>query len=277
MSNELINLCNVSKTFGKRNVLNNINLSINKGQSIGLIGHNGSGKSTFLKMVSGLTNIDTGKITYRNPLKFNYVPEHFPKMDITAKQYIEHMGLIDGLRYEFIQEESHNLFERFFMEDMINTPMKHLSKGTLQKVGVVQALITKPDVLLLDEPLSGQDIDSQNVFIELIHRLNLHGVTIIMSCHEKFLLARLSKTIYEIKNGSLETRELHNFSLCKYDILHFLNSNKDNFIDSHIESLVHKIDFNDNKIEMLVETEKSNEVIKKMLDNGYILRGMYNE
>lgn len=277
MSNELINLCNVTKTFGKRNVLNNINLSINKGQSIGLIGHNGSGKSTFLKIVSGLINIDTGKITYRKPLKFNYVPEHFPKMDITANQYIEHMGLIDGLPYEFIQEESHNLFKRFFMEDMINVPMKHLSKGTLQKVGVVQALITKPDVLLLDEPLSGQDIDSQNVFIDLIHKLNLDGVTIIMSCHEKFLLGRLSKIIYEIKNGSLETRELRDFSLCKYAILHFLNSNKDNFIDSNIESLVHNIDFSDNKIEMLVETEKSNEVIKKMLDNGYILRGMYNE
>ncbi|GAA0178443.1 hypothetical protein SH2C18_15000 [Clostridium sediminicola] len=277
MGDKLIVINNVSKSFGKKKVLNDINIVVEKGQSIALLGHNGSGKSTFLKIICGLSRINSGQISYSADLKFNYVPERFPKMNITAKQYIKHMGLIDGLSPQVIEQKSEELFSKFFMKEMIDISLKHLSKGTLQKVSVIQAIMTKPDVLLLDEPLSGQDMESQNVFIELINELNKHGVTIIMSCHERFLVKKISDVVYEIKNGKLEYKELSELYKTEYDILNFLKSNEHKIISSDIEDMVEKIENYDGKIKMVVQREKSNELIIKMIEEGYLLRGMYSE
>ncbi|WP_010296949.1 ATP-binding cassette domain-containing protein [Clostridium senegalense] len=277
MSKELIVINNVSKNFGRKKVLNNINLVIEKGQSIALLGHNGSGKSTFLKIICGLVRINSGEIRYSSHLKFNYIPEHFPKMNLTAKQYIKHMGLIEGIPVQVIEQESEKLFKAFFMEEMLEIPMKHLSKGTLQKVGVIQAVLTNPDVLLLDEPLSGQDIESQNVFIKLMNELKKEGVTIIMSCHERFLVRRISNVVYEIKNKGLEYVNLSETYTGEYDILSFLKSDKHKVITAEIENMVDKIENENNAFKIIVEREKSNEVIKKMIEDGYLLRGMYSE
>ncbi|NEU04113.1 ATP-binding cassette domain-containing protein [Clostridium senegalense] len=277
MSKELIVINNVSKNFGRKKVLNNINLVIEKGQSIALLGHNGSGKSTFLKIICGLVRINSGEIRYSSHLKFNYIPEHFPKMNLTAKQYIKHMGLIEGIPVQVIEQKSEKLFKAFFMEEMLEIPMKHLSKGTLQKVGVIQAVLTNPDVILLDEPLSGQDIESQNVFIKLMNELKKEGVTIIMSCHERFLVRRISNVVYEIKNKGLEYVNLSETYTGEYDILSFLKSDKHKAITAEIENMVDKIENENNAFKIIVEREKSNEVIKKMIEDGYLLRGMYSE
>lgn len=95
------------------------------------------------------------------------------------------------------------LIEDFFLEDMVNIRMSNLSKGSLQKVGVIQALMAPHDVILLDEPLSGQDADSQNVFVTKIRRLKERGITVIMSCHEKKLIEELSDKQFSIEKGKL--------------------------------------------------------------------------
>lgn len=277
MCSELIEMNNVSKSFGRKKVLNNINIVIEKGQSIALLGHNGSGKSTFLKIICGLTRINSGEIKYSSDLKFSYIPEHFPKMNITAKQYVKHMGLIEGVPDQVIEEKSQELFKSFFMEGMLDIPMKHLSKGTLQKVGVIQALLSKPDILLLDEPLSGQDMESQKVFINLINELNKQGVTIIMSCHEIFLVRRISNIVYEIRNGKLDQVKLSELYTGECDILIFSKANEHKTISTEIEAIIDKVENYENKIRIVVEREKSNKVIKKMLEEGYLLRGMYSE
>ena len=107
---------------------------------------------------------------------------------------------------------------------MIHIKMKYLSKGTLQKVGVMQALLSKPDVLLLDEPLSGQDIDSQKVFIKKMNELRHDNVTIIMSCHEPDLIERISDTVYCVDKGKIhpvvtEGNVLYLFQMCSEDYL----------------------------------------------------------
>jgi len=203
MDERLLDIKDMTKCYGKKEILRNINLSIHKGDSIALTGHNGSGKTTLLKIMAGLVNPTLG--TINNPLHclINYIPERFPPLNLTPRQYIRHMGLIEGLEGKEISRKSQELFESFFMEGMDNIPMKHLSKGTLQKVAVIQALLRTPSILLLDEPLSGQDIDSQNLFISLINRLRHQGTAIVLSCHEKFLVHRISSEVYEIANGNL--------------------------------------------------------------------------
>lgn len=202
MEGSLITLVDICKKYNSTYILKDVNISIKKGESIVFVGHNGTGKSTLLKMISGLVKPTEGHIDC-NPqnLLFHYIPEHFPKFNMTAQEYIEHMCRIDGLYDQQQKEHAFQLFSDFFMESMIDIPMKHLSKGSLQKVGVIQALLCQPDVLLLDEPLSGQDTDSQNVFIDKMNEFRANHTTLIMSCHENNLIRKISDTIYQIHDG----------------------------------------------------------------------------
>lgn len=277
MVDNLIEINNISKSFGSKKILQNTSMNVKKGQSIALLGHNGCGKSTLLRILCGLTSIDSGKVNYNRKLKFNYVPENFPKMNLSARQYIRHIGLIEGVQAEELERKSNNLFQAFFVEEMIDSPMKHLSKGTLQKIGVIQALLTKPDILLLDEPLSGQDLKSQKVFISLINNLNKEGTTIVMSCHERFLVNMVSDTVYEIKDKKIVQIEFDFANKNEFDVLIFNKPDKECFIPTDILELACKIENGTDKIKMVADIDKSNEILKRMLDRGYVLRRMVNE
>ncbi|WP_302419398.1 ATP-binding cassette domain-containing protein [Blautia marasmi] len=201
---EIIQLEKISKEYGHKRIINQIDLSIYEGQSIAFTGHNGSGKSTMLKIIAGLVKPSGGRVVYRDRLLFHYVPERFPKMSLTAWQYLKRMGEIDGIPRKVLEDRCENLFEDFFLTEMVNTSMKDLSKGTLQKIGVIQALLRKPQVLLLDEPLSGQDMDSQMVFIEKMNALRAENVTLLMSCHEQYLMESISDTVLSVGEGKVE-------------------------------------------------------------------------
>jgi ABC-2 type transport system ATP-binding protein len=275
---KLVEITSMTKSFGKKVILQDVDMVINKGDSIALIGHNGCGKSTLLKIICGLTSIKEGNVKYYKKIKFNYVPERFPQMAITPRQYILRTALIEGLTKDEINKKSDELFKEFFMDNMIDTPIKYLSKGSIQKVSVIQALITKPDILLLDEPLSGQDADSQKVFIELIEKLIEEDVTVVMSCHENILINALSNIVYEVKDKNIQKRYVLNRTTSRnYDVLVFKeNTNlKEKYKD--IEEKIEKIDRDGNEIKVFVFENNSNIVVKKMLDYGYEIRRMYSE
>lgn len=201
---EIIRLENIIKKYHNRPVLNHISISFDKGSSVAFVGHNGCGKSTLLKCIAGLIAPDKGKIFYAMPLLFHYIPEKFPPTVLTAREYLMRMGEISGIRREEVRQSIAALGKDFFMEELLDTQMNVLSKGTLQKVGVMQALLKKPDVLLLDEPLSGQDEESQKVFIEKMNHLRNDEVTIFMACHEKGLVEAIAEDVYAIREGSME-------------------------------------------------------------------------
>ena len=114
--------------------------------------------------------------------------------------YLKSIAKLENVDFKKVEQ----LIDEFFLGKMKHTKMRDMSKGSLQKVGVIQALMAPHDVILLDEPLSGQDTDSQEVFISKMNELKKQGVTIFMSCHEKKLMDELSDHIYTIKNGKLE-------------------------------------------------------------------------
>ena len=272
MDNVIISLNNVSKRFGRSVILDHVNLDIKKGDSIALLGHNGSGKSTLLRMICGLTAVTSGKIESA-ALKFNYVPEHFPKLDLTAREFIDALGLIEGLPLETVGARSRELFHAFFMDEMIDVPIKHLSKGTIQKVAVIQALLQKPDVLLLDEPLSGQDSQSQKTFIKRIKDLNNQGVTVIMSCHEQHLVNQLSHCAYEIIEKNLFPANLASLKEVEYDVMVF-DADPDKNIDSDILAAIEQLNDFGSRLELIVRSDNSDEVLKQMLKDGFKLRSM---
>ena len=145
-------------------------------------------------------------------------------------------------------------------------------------MAVIQALLKKPDVLIMDEPLAGQDIKSQKNFMRLVKDLNDEGVTLIMSCHELFLMNQLAKKAFEIKGGTLvpiEMRkkiELDNQKA--YDIMLFDKGSGLSNVNAEILKWVYHSVESDEVIQLVIEREKSNEVLKTMLKDGFVLKAM---
>ena len=269
----MITLNNIVKHYNKNIVLNDISLKIEPGQSIAFTGHNGCGKSTLLKITAGLVRPTSGYVTYQKALLFHYVPEHFPKMNLTARKYLLHMGQMDGLSRGESEKKIQALSEEFFFEQMLDIPMKHLSKGSLQKVGVVQALLKQPEVLLLDEPLSGQDVTSQQVFIQKINDLRKKGVIVLMSCHEPYLVDAISDRVYHFENGKLKQDEKGIRKRQEWYTLVFQKQKA----AAVPEKWKGHLQFTEDGCRMKVLEHESDTAILEMLKTGWSLRGMWNE
>lgn len=269
----MITLNNIVKQYNKKTVLNDICLTIEYGQSIAFTGHNGCGKSTLLKVIAGLTRPTTGKVSYERPFLFHYVPEHFPKMSLTAMQYLISQGKMEGLEAAELERQIQMLSEDFFLSQMLDTPLKHLSKGSLQKVGVIQALLKEPEVLLLDEPLSGQDVISQQVFIKKINELRKKEVTILMSCHEPYLVDAIADSVYQFEDGKLTKVKNRKQQEQRWYIL-FFEKQQDAGIPERWKG---HLQFTEHGCNLRIAEQDCNTAILEMLGAGWSLRGMENE
>jgi len=290
-SKSIIQLENVTKKFKKKPILENINLTIYQGQSIALTGHNGVGKSTLLKIIAKLIKVDSGNINYLDPLLFHYVPEQFPRNNLTVKEYLTLICRLDDHSKQVTEEKIKAFLGDFFMTHMADTPLNYLSKGSLQKVGVIQALITTPDVLLLDEPLSGQDAKSQRVFIQKMKDLLADGMTIIMSCHEPYLINEISDTVIEINDRQISVKTYEKQVVKEVFVLTFVNE-KGDFVVPELDiptELNVPTEFNiplelnvpwdqeNQHLKLYVPPLRTDEIIQQMMSYGWSLREMYQE
>lgn len=271
MEEYLIKVDNLTKKFGDKVIFDKVNVIFKKGESVAILGNNGMGKSTFLKMISGLTSLSGGKVITGKRVKFNYIPENYSKLNLTVEEYLKSMGELDKIKKDEFQTKVNELYKKFYLESMKCVQMKHLSKGSLQKVAVIQALISRSDVLLLDEPLSGQDINSQRNFITSIKELIKEGVTVIMSCHESFLVDELASRVLEIKDKKIIEIEKPKIEKAIYNTIIF---EKKDFNIELVKEIEDNIEFceEEDRINLKVKESCSQEVLLKMLKNGYTLK-----
>jgi ABC-2 type transport system ATP-binding protein len=231
---ELIKAESISKKYNKQLILNGVNLSIKKGEAIALVGENGCGKSTLLRILSGITNQSGGKVIAAPDLRFAFIPDRYEKINMTIRRFIKHMTALEGIE-RFLAED---YCREYSLENMLDIPMKYLSKGSLQKVAVIQALLSERDVLIMDEPLSGQDTYSKAEFAAELRKRKENGMAIIMACHEPYLIEELADSILQIKNGELIDGAEYIFSQRK-PVCHFVIDYKGS--DSElINSIVNK-------------------------------------
>ena len=148
MEEVILELEGVGKAFGRGALFRNVDMTVRRGACLALTGRNGAGKTTLLRIAAGLAKASEGRVRREKRLSVGYVPEHFPKLGMTAWQFLGHMAAIEGLGGAG-KDAGLKLCSDFFMEDLIDLPMGRLSKGTLQKVAVVQALLKPRDLLLL--------------------------------------------------------------------------------------------------------------------------------
>ena len=209
--NKLVELENVSKTYPNKKVLSNISLDIYENQVIAILGGNGTGKSTILQIIAGLERPSSGKVIYaEQTMKISYVPERFPKhLRFTPSEYLNYIGKISGCSSEYLNKRIPYLLHRFQLDTLNTHWIRDLSKGNVQKVGIIQAILKQPKLLILDEPISGLDLHAQQELMAVMKELKAQGTTILLTYHESTILETLVDNIYYLHNGLLSKDNLN--------------------------------------------------------------------
>ncbi|BAQ12826.1 ABC transporter [Clostridium botulinum B2 128] len=210
----VVSIRNLKMSYGNKEVLKGINLDVNKGEIIGYIGPNGAGKSTTVKIMLGLVkgyegevkifgnNISYDNVGYKH--KIGYVPENGEIYDnLTAYEYITFLGEIYGMELEGVNNKAKKLMSLFGIGEAYHSRISSYSKGMRQKLLIISSLIHNPDILFLDEPLSGLDANSVLVFKEVLSKLASEGKTIFYSSHIMEVVEKISSRIILLNNGQI--------------------------------------------------------------------------
>lgn len=214
MGEPVISIRDLRKSFGSKQVLQGINLDVYKGQIIGYIGPNGAGKSTTVKIMLGLVegytgdikilgqDISDGSIEYKK--KIGYVPEVAEIYDnLSAREYLTFIGELYGLEYDEVDIKAKKLMDMFGIGNVYDSRITSYSKGMRQKVLIISSLLHNPDILFLDEPLSGLDANSVMVVKEILAQLAKQGKTIFYSSHIMDVVEKISNRIVLINGGQV--------------------------------------------------------------------------
>jgi ABC-2 type transport system ATP-binding protein len=188
-----IKVSNLTKYYGNNLAVDNISFEVNKGEILGFLGPNGAGKSTTMKIIttflpptSGNVEIDgldveDDSLAVRR--KFGYLPEQNPLYtDMFVTDYLDYIAALDGVPADKIKEKREEMIRVCGLEEMRSKVIGELSKGFRQRVGLAQAMINNPEILILDEPTSGLDPNQIIEIRNLIKKLGKQK-TVILSTH----------------------------------------------------------------------------------------------
>jgi ABC-2 type transport system ATP-binding protein len=218
MTQTSIQIKGLRKSFGKgdnqKEVLKGIDLEIECGKIIGYIGPNGAGKSTTVKILCGILTFFEGEIEVMGlPLKGNelkvkskigYVPENGALYEaLTPNEYLNLVGTLFNMEATQIEDRSATLLKYFEMHQQADQRMDTFSKGMKQKILIIAGLINNPDILFLDEPLSGLDANSVILVKDMLTKLAQQGKTIFYSSHLMDVVEKISDRIILIDDGKV--------------------------------------------------------------------------
>ena len=199
---------NVSKTFDEKLAVDNISLEINEPGVFGLLGTNGAGKSTTIRMILGIIKKDSGNITWngkeveRKYVNFGYLPEErgiYPKVKICDQ--LMYLAKLKGMKKKEAEESMNFWLNRLEVEEYRNLPAEKLSKGNQQKIQFITSVIHNPELLVIDEPFSGLDPINTELLKSAILELVEKGTYIIMSSHQMASIEEFCKDILILNRG----------------------------------------------------------------------------
>ncbi|RLE68461.1 MAG: ABC transporter ATP-binding protein [Thermoprotei archaeon] len=209
-----IEVCDLQKSYGKTMALRGLTFSVKEGEIYGLLGPNGAGKTTTLKILVGLLRPDAGvaRVCGHDVVRervsalklIGYVPENpVCFQNLTVKEFLEFIGSLRRLSKEEVRDAVEYYLNLFEMEGRKGELIGSLSRGMVQKVLVSAALMVKPKVLIMDEPMAGMDPEAQHAFKEEIRRLTSKGVTALISSHLLDMVERFCTRVGIINQGVL--------------------------------------------------------------------------
>ena len=208
----MIEIKNLTKNYGPKKAVDNISFTVEKGEIVGFLGPNGAGKSTTMNVITGYISLNGGSVKVdgfdieKNPkeckTKIGYLPEQPPLyMDMTVLEYLEFVYELKGVK-EPKENHIRKILDLVKIDDVKKRVIKNLSKGYKQRVGIAQALIGNPPILILDEPTVGLDpkqiIEIRNVIKELGK-----DRTVILSSHILAEIASICEKVIIINEGKV--------------------------------------------------------------------------
>ena len=215
ISNTVISVENLTKMYGNSIGVSNIGFTVDPGEIFGFLGPNGAGKTTTIRMMldllrptSGMIKI-FGKQVQNNSIYIRsltgYLPGNFSAFsDMTGSEFLRFVSSQRGLSFSLPQE----LYDRFELSaGDLNKKLNHLSHGMLQKLGIIQAVMHNPELLILDEPTIGLDPLMQEEFYQLLIEMQDNGCTIFFSSHNLSEVERICHRVAVIRKGEIVALE----------------------------------------------------------------------
>jgi len=221
----MIELTNLIKEFGDLTAVDDISLTVNKGEFFAVLGPNAAGKTTTIKMLVGLISPTSGTAkvcgydVQSDPIEVRkrlaYVPD-FPFLydKLTPWEFLRFTGQLFHMTEEEIQERTRALIPRFSLEPYLKKSIESLSHGTRQRIAIVSALMHNPDVFVLDEPMVGLDPHHQFILKEVLKERSQTGMTVFLSTHQLSVAEEIADRIGIVHMGKMVAvgtrEELHN-------------------------------------------------------------------
>ena len=273
--NEAILKCeNLCKSFGKRQILNNVSLEVNQGDILGFIGPNGAGKTTTIKLILGLQSIDSGAVKingYDIQKEFEKAIEKVGTIVENPDLYMylsgyENLKLIKNMYKDVDEKRIDEVVKLVKLEQRINDKVSKYSLGMRQRLGIAQALLHKPNLLILDEPTNGLDPEGIKELRDLIKELaKKEKMAIVISSHNLSELESFCNKVTIIKNGKVvETSTINEVKKVEQSYIIEL----DNLIDVQriLETSIEQI--SETQFKINVNKEEIPQIVKKLVESN---------
>ncbi|MEH1169752.1 ATP-binding cassette domain-containing protein [Micromonospora sp. CPCC 205539] len=199
----------VDRSFGDRQVLNNVSFEVAAGRMTGFVGANGAGKTTTMRIILGVLAPDAGEVnwggaplTRQDRRRFGYMPEErglYPKMSV--REQVTYLGRLHGLDVSAARRATDTLLERVGLAERGNDLLETLSLGNQQRAQIAAALVHDPEVLVLDEPFSGLDPLAVDTVVAVLRERAAAGVPVLFSSHQLDVVERLCDDLVIIADG----------------------------------------------------------------------------
>ncbi|MBD3256094.1 MAG: ATP-binding cassette domain-containing protein [Candidatus Lokiarchaeota archaeon] len=216
-SQTVIKLESLSKRYGKLLAVDNVNLEVREGETIGLVGPNGAGKTTIIKMIAKLLRPSSGKILVmnkngqlqeldgddKNLIKFGFLIDVPRFYDMKTNQILRYFATSQNYPQEKIDERINELLKLFKLSDWKHEKVSSFSKGMTQKLGIIQAILVNPKIIILDEPQSGLDPKARIEIRRIIRELQKEGKTIFVASHMLHEISEVCDKIALLNHGKI--------------------------------------------------------------------------
>ncbi|MCL0090849.1 ATP-binding cassette domain-containing protein [Dehalococcoidia bacterium] len=204
----LLNIRNISKQFGKNTVVDQVSFDVHKGEILGVLGPNGAGKTTVIRSIMDIIRPDSGEIRFNFQDNNNFLSQigYLPEerglyRDSRVTDILLYLAQLKEYPRDRARKRVLEYLDKFDLENAGKMKIKELSRGMAQKVQFIGAILHEPAILILDEPFSGLDPVSQDVFSEEIRNLARNGVAVLFSSHQMNLVENLCDRIFMIHKG----------------------------------------------------------------------------
>mgnify|MGYP004555880337 FL=1 len=266
---------NVNKSFGDKKVVDNLSFELSKPGVFGLLGTNGAGKTTAIRMILGIIKKDSGDITWNNKevtrknVNFGYLPEErglYPKSKIYDQ--LMYFANLKGMNKVDADKAIKYWLEKLKVSEYINYTAEKLSKGNQQKIQFITSVLHNPDLIVLDEPFSGLDPVNTEILSNVMKELIKEGKYIIMSSHQMNSIEEFCTDLVILNRGK---------TVLKGNLKEIKNSYKSSKIlletDDDVKKIINKLKLNilsnnDGTYIIEVNEDENKKLFKELVDNN---------